>query len=175
MRIKHNAAIAAYANTTADELGIKPSRAGWAVRAEQAERLARLLEAEDRPTTRKAKQGKQAVMGRTRVERARRVEVEEVEMAVDTRPRHWGVVCQTVSGSVYVTTAVVVNHRVDVDTVATAAPTDRVVGVTNWLEDDRFRYLKSMFVGNMDHPDVDKISEVIGYSSDDYLVWYIAK
>lgn len=174
MRIKSNTRIATIAAITADELGIKPSRSGWAVREQQAERFARLLEAEDRPTTRKPKRGVQALRGRVRVERVDVKEV-EVEMAVDTRPRHWGVVCQTVSGSVYVTTAVVVNHRVDVDTVATAAPTDRVVGVTNWLEDDRFRYLKSMFVGNMDHPDVDKISEVIGYSSDDYLVWYIAK
>lgn len=79
MRIKSNAAISAYAAITADELGMKPTRAGWGVREKQAQRFARLLEAEERPTTRKAKAGKQAITGRVRVERAH-VEVEEVEM-----------------------------------------------------------------------------------------------
>lgn len=77
MRIKSNAAIAAIAAITADELGIKPSRSGWAVREQQAERFARLLEAEDRPSTHKVKRGVQAITGRVRVER---VEVEEVEI-----------------------------------------------------------------------------------------------
>lgn len=75
MRIKHSARIATYAAIAADELGMKPSRAGWGVREKQAQRLARLLEVEDRPTNRKAKAGVQAITGRTRVER---VEVEEV-------------------------------------------------------------------------------------------------
>lgn len=80
MRIKSNAAISAYAAITADELGMKPTRAGWGVREKQAQRFARLLEAEERPTTRKAKRGVQAITGRVRVERARCVELEEVEM-----------------------------------------------------------------------------------------------
>lgn len=85
MRIKHNAAIAAIANNAADELGLKPSRAGWAVRAEQLKRLERLLEAEERPTTHKPKRGKQALRGRVRVERVRcvEVEVEGVDMLDD--------------------------------------------------------------------------------------------
>lgn len=82
MRIKHNAQIAITATIAADEFGIKPSRAGWAVRAEQVERLARILEADDRPSTHKVKRGVQAVMGRVRVERA---EVKEV-IEADDRP-----------------------------------------------------------------------------------------
>lgn len=174
MRIKHSAAISAYAAKAADELGMKPSRAGWAVRTQQAERFARLLEAEDRPSTHKVKRGVQAIAGRVRVERGRPcVEVDEVEMVADDRPRQWGVVCQTVSGVIYVTTAVV-DEGVDVDTIATDSPRDRIVGVTNWIKDNRFSHLESMFVGNIDHPDcAEKIGEVIGFSADNYLVWYI--
>lgn len=85
MRIKHSARIATYAAIAADELGMKPSRAGWGVREKQAQRLARLLEVEDRPTNRKAKAGKQAITGRTRVERVnvKEVEVEGVDMLDD--------------------------------------------------------------------------------------------
>lgn len=172
MRVKSNTRIAIIATTIADELGMKPTRAGWGVRAQQAARLERLLEAEERVSTHKPKRGVQAITGRTRVERA--VEEAVIEVEEDNRPRQWGVVCQTVTGSIYVTTAVVDNDRVDVDTIAVVTQTDRVVGITNWVKDNRFQYLRSMFVGNIDHPDcAELIAEVIGYSSDNYLVWYI--
>lgn len=77
MRVKQSTRIATYAAIAADELGMKPTRAGWGVREKQAQRLARLLEVEERPTNRKPKRGVQALMGRVRVER---VEVEEVEI-----------------------------------------------------------------------------------------------
>ena len=85
MRIKSNTAIANVANGAAEELGMKPSRYGWGVREQQAARLARILEAEERPTTRKSKAGKQAITGRVRVERVRcvEVEVEGVDMLDD--------------------------------------------------------------------------------------------
>lgn len=103
------------------------------------------------------------------------VEVEaEAEVAVDNRPRSWGVVCQTQQGVIYVTTAVVDDDVIDIDTVATMAETDKIVGTTNWINDTRFPYIKSMYGGNADHPHfIGEIGEVLGYSSDYYLVWYV--
>jgi hypothetical protein len=171
MRIKHSVKIAAAAAAAADQMGLKPSRYGWGVRSEQAERLARMLE-EERPSSRKAKAGLQGLRGRVRVENA--IKEDEVEIEMDNRPREWGVVCEGNDG-IYVTTAVVdVNGQIEVDTVATASTNDRIIGVTNWLKSSRFPYVRSMLVENIDHPFfADKIAEVIGYSSDNYLAWYI--
>lgn len=137
MRIKHNATIAAHATAIADELGIKPSRAGRAVRAEQADRLARLLEAEERPSTRKTKAGMQSLRGRVRVERCTRwEEVADFNDEVDERPTHWGVVCHSGHGQWYVTTAAECEGRIDLNTVAVRHHTDRVIGVMGYWERD---------------------------------------
>lgn len=136
MRIKHSAAISAYAAKAADELGLKPSRAGWAVRTQQAERLARLLEAEERSTTRKVKAGVQVVMGRVRVERCTRwEEVADFNDEVE-REYHWGVVCHTSDGQWYVTTAAESENRMDLNTVAVRHHSDRIIGVMGYWERD---------------------------------------
>lgn len=136
MRIKSNTRIATIAAITADELGIKPSRAGWAVRTQQAERLARLLEAEERVSTHKPKAGKQAIAGRVRVERAE--EMEEVADFNDEveREYHWGVVCHTSDGQWYVTTAAESENRMDLNTVAVRHHSDRIIGVMGYWERD---------------------------------------
>ena len=82
MRIKHSARITAIANVAADELGLKPSRAGWTIRAEQAERLARILDLQERTTTHKPKRGVQAIAGRVRVARAVRATEVELERPI---------------------------------------------------------------------------------------------
>lgn len=139
MRIKSNTRIATISTAAAEELGMKPSRYGWGVRQAQAERLARLLEAEDRVSTRKVKQGKQAIAGRTRVERVNVKEVEVEMEVVDNRPRHWGVVCCTADGECYVTTASEQEGRMDLNSVAVLYHTDRIVGVMGfWQSDLRF-------------------------------------
>jgi hypothetical protein len=139
MRIKHDNNARINATVAADELGIKPSRSGWKIRAEQAERLARLLEMEDRPSTHKAKRGKQAVAGRVRVERVE-VEVEEELVDFDERPTHWGVVCHSANGEWYVTTAAMLEDRIDLNTVAVRHYTDRVIGVMGFWEKRDLRF-----------------------------------
>lgn len=166
MRIKHSVKIAARAAAAADEFGIKPSRAGWAVRAEQVERLARLLEMEERVSTHKPKRGKQAIVGRTRVEWVAE-EVETVE--ADDRPRHWGVVCQTATGVVYVTTASEQEGRMDLNSVAVLYHTDRIVGVMGFWQSD-LRFAPSDYA-HRDWAETESRS-ILGWSTDKEYYFY---
>lgn len=130
MGIKRNTQIAA------EILAVKASRLQAVAYAEQAERL---LREDDRPTARKAKKGKQAIAGRTRVERVERCtrweEVADFNDEVE-REYHWGVVCHTSDGQWYVTTAAMLEDRIDLNTVAVRHHTDRVIGVMGYWERD---------------------------------------
>lgn len=135
MRIKHdnNATVAAA------ELGIKPSRYARELRAEQAERLLREDGSAERPTTRKVKAGKQGVAGRTRVERCARWDEVDFNDEVE-HEYHWGVVCHSKDDEWYVTTAAMLEDRMDLNSVQVRHHTDRIIGVMGFWEKRDLRF-----------------------------------